>query len=215
MLNPATTLTNSGTLPKSVAIESAANAAYLFYSSEGCAMPTCDLPAGYRFSFWWPSAKQPWPRNACDNRMRARFFFRYLLHAARLFSGRGCGAICMYRGDDLVHYSGFTPGYWRFPFLPDQDLQIGDTWTDPAHRGRGLAQFAVSQILWLMRRPGRQFWYVVATANAPSIQVAEKSGFALAGEGPWRRPFGIKLLGYYDLKKRRPAASSAEEKAAA
>ena len=79
----------------------------------------------------------------------------------------------------------------------DNDLQIGNTWTDPSHRGRGLAIFALEKILVLKRKPARYFWYVVEAINRPSIRVVQRAGFELADEGSWQRPFGIKLLGSY------------------
>jgi RimJ/RimL family protein N-acetyltransferase len=96
-----------------------------------------------------------------------------------------------------VHYSAFTPRYWRFPFLRDGDLQIGDTWTEFSHRGRGIALFALLEIIRINRKPGRTFWYVVNELNAPSIRVVEKAAFSLVEKGTFVVPFGIKLLGSY------------------
>jgi RimJ/RimL family protein N-acetyltransferase len=158
------------------------------------------LPGGYSASVWWPSLGRPWPSGASDLRTRVRFAFRYILDCAGLFSNREVGALCIHYGDRLVHYSGFTPRYWRFPFLPDQDLQIGDTWTDPAHRGKGLAAYALEQILEIKQKLGRGFWYVVAKNNFPSIRVVEKAGFSLIAIGDWNKPFGIKLLGSYVME---------------
>jgi GNAT superfamily N-acetyltransferase len=145
--------------------------------------------------------------------MRARFAFRYLLDYAGLFSNREAGTLCIHYGNRLVHYSGFTPRYWRFPFLADQDLQIGDTWTDPAHRGKGLAGYALEEIMEIKQAPGRGFWYVVEDKNAPSIRVVERAGFELLGIGTWRKPWGIKLLGSYFIdaggRVSRPAAAEA------
>jgi len=101
-----------------------------------------------------------------------------------------------------VHYSGFTPRYWRFPFLQDSDLQIGDTWTEPSHRGKGLALFALLEIIRIKRKPGRKFWYVVGGLNTPSIRVVEKAAFSLVGKGTFIVPLGIKLLGSYVMSSR-------------
>jgi GNAT superfamily N-acetyltransferase len=114
-----------------------------------------------------------------------------------MFSNREVGALCIHHGHRLVHYSGFTPRYWRFPFLIDRDLQIGDTWTDPSHRGKGLASYALEEIMEIKQAPGREFWYVVGDTNFPSIRVVERAGFGLVGFGGWRKPWGIKLLGSY------------------
>ena len=105
--------------------------------------------------------------------------------------------MCIYRAGRLVHYTGFTPRYWRFPFLSQRDLLIGDSRTDPKHRGKRLASFALQHILMMKREQGRCFWYVVGNDNRASIRVAERLQFGLAGVGRWRKPLGIKLLGSY------------------
>ncbi len=174
---------------------------YLFYRRLGLIpLDYLSLAFGYSASVWWPSPGKPWPSGVSSFRTRARFAFRCFLDCARLFANREVGAVCIYYADRLVHYSGFTPRYWRFPFLSDKDLQIGDTWTDPTHRGKGLASYALQEIMDIKQTRGRRFWYVVGDDNLPSIRVVEKADFKLVGVGDWRRPWGIKLLGSYVLE---------------
>ena len=117
-----------------------------------------------------------------------------------LFAGDQCGALLIRDGVRLVHYSAFCPRFWRFPFLADEDLQIGYTWTDPAYRGRRLALFALQTIVRIYRKPQRRFWYVVEDVNLASIKVVERVGFTLSGEGTWIKPWGLKLLGSYIMR---------------
>ena len=180
---------------------------YLFYKSPDRAQTTqVLLPPGYDLGMWRPSLRHPWPKGATA-RIRLKFLFRTLVHFFGLFADVECGAVCFHFGSRLVHYSGFTPRYWRFPFLSDGDLQIGDTWTDPAHRRRGMALIALRQILAMKYRPGREFWYIVEAVNAPSIRVAERAGFRMVGQGRWVRPLGIKLFGSYVMDDAPTAAS--------
>lgn len=160
-------------------------------------MDRMSLPFGYSVSMWWPSRRHPWPPGLDNLRSRARFAFRYVLDSLGSFANREVGAVCIFYADRLVHYSGFTPRYWRFPFLADDDLQIGDTWTAPDHRGRGLAGYALHEILDMKQGRGRGLWYVVGDNNPASIRVVERAAFELAGVGHWRLPWGIKLLGSY------------------
>jgi RimJ/RimL family protein N-acetyltransferase len=102
--------------------------------------------------------------------------------------------VCVYFAVRLGHYSAFSPRYWRFPFSADDDLQIGNTWTDPSHRGKGLAIFSLEKILVLKRKPARYFWYVVEAINRPSIRVVQRAGFELADEGSWQRPLVLSCL---------------------
>lgn len=170
---------------------------YCFYRTSGDLVPEPALASPYRVSAWRPSLRVWWPGGTPDSRIKVRFLVRTVLYYLGLFANGECGAVCVYFGSRIVHYSFFTPKYWRFPFLPDEDLQIGDTWTDPSHRGKGLAGYVLARILVLKRKPGRHFWYVVEAINGPSIHVAERTGFQMAALGGWRKPFGIKLFGSY------------------
>jgi len=80
-----------------------------------------------------------------------------------------------------------------------EDIQVGDTWTDPEFRGKGLATLALEAIMRRLDNQDRTCWYVVEADNAPSIRVVEKAGFVLAGRGVRTRPFGLGLLGQFQL----------------
>ena len=108
---------------------------------------------------------------------------RTLLHMSGIFPSCDSGAVIMYSGTRLVHYSAFTPRYFRFPFLTARDVQVGDTWTEPSYRGRGLAKRSLRQLVILLSEPGRSIWYVVEDTNRASVKVAEDCGFHLAGVG--------------------------------
>lgn len=96
-----------------------------------------------------------------------------------------CGALLIYGSKGLVHYSGFTAAYWRFPFMDYDDLQIGNTWTDPAHRRKGFALFALRTLVARLSGPGRKLWYVVEAINVGSIKVVERAGLTATGQGTW------------------------------
>lgn len=171
---------------------------YLFFRTDGSQLKTrSGLPPSYVWMIWRPS--RAWPSFSCSLRVRLKFVFRFALFVLGLFADDSSGAVCILHRGRLVHYSAFTPRYWRFPFLEDRELQIGDTWTDPVHRGNGLASRALRAILELERRPGRRFWYVVGRNNAASVRVVEKAGFHLVGDGAFERPLGLKLLGSYRM----------------
>jgi RimJ/RimL family protein N-acetyltransferase len=103
----------------------------------------------------------------------------------------------VYRGPELVHRSGVYPGFARFPFMAPDDLQIGDTWTAPDARGRGIAQAAIAHIVVQLARPGRRFWYLCETANAPSIAVVERMGFRRVARGAKYARLSLLALGQY------------------
>ena len=153
--------------------------------------------SSYRCAVWTPPTFPILPRNLPGSVLKARFLFRWTLHRFHIFAGRESGALLIYDRERLIHYSGFTPRYWRFPFIADGDFQIGDTWTDPEYRGKGLALFAVRKIVRMLAKPGRRIWYVVESRNYPSIRVVEKAGFELVAEGLHLLPFGLTLAGSY------------------
>jgi|GEM_PF-1054492 len=181
---------------------------YLFYcftcgqkDSSASDATAGSLSAQYSWTIWRPRLLPALPQGLPGVRLRLRFLFRWILHRMHLFAGSESGILLIYDRGQLVHYSAFTPRYWRFPFVADDDFQIGDTWTDPTNRGRGLALFALRTIVATLARPERCLWYVVGATNAPSIRVAEKAQFTLMAEGTWVTPWGIKLAGAYVIRR--------------
>jgi RimJ/RimL family protein N-acetyltransferase len=130
------------------------------------------------------------------------------MHHLRLFGSREYGLFLVHQGDRLVHRSGLFPRYARFPFMGRNDLQIGDVWTHPAHQNRGLASFAVQQILHVKAKPGRSIWYVVDATNLPSIRMVEKLGFVRVGVGVRSRRLGSSLLGQFVMNRCETARDS-------
>jgi RimJ/RimL family protein N-acetyltransferase len=171
------------------------------------------LPGSYSWTTWRPRIWPALPRGLSGLKLKLRFLFRWALYRAHLFGGSECGALLVYEGERLAHYSSYTPRYWRFPFLADDDLQVGDTWTDPAYRGRGLALFALQTLEASLERPNRRLWYVVGELNQPSIRVAEKAHFKLAAEGTRVTPWRLKLAQAYVM--RRPCGATAQDREAA
>jgi ribosomal protein S18 acetylase RimI-like enzyme len=184
------------------AVEAAARGKYIFYRAEKPALLDVPLQSGYTCSIWRPSMIKPWPRGTRGVALKMKFLGRTLLYRLGFFSTSECGAVCIFdEARRLVHYSTFAPQCHRFPFLEREDLEIEDTWTDPAHRGKGFAQFALCKVMRLQHRPGRRFWYVVDAANAPSIAIARKIGFEMVSEGKWHRPLGLNLASYYRMTR--------------
>ena len=176
---------------------------YLFYRLDATEQSPLVGLEDHAFSaeLWKPSLRAPWPHGAGQDK-KLHFLFRTLIHVTRMFPSSDSGALALYKGAQLVHYSAFTPRYWRFPFLSRQDLQVGDTWTEPSCRGKGLAKRALQRLVTRMRMPGRNFWYVVEDINRASIKVAEDCGFRLAGIGT--RVERLKGLDYYEIRTQKP-----------
>jgi GNAT superfamily N-acetyltransferase len=166
---------------------------YLFYRLDAMQRPPSVGLADHAFSaeLWKPSLRSPWPHGASRDK-KLHFLFRTLLHVTRMFPSCDSGAMVLYEAARLVHYSAFTPRYWRFPFLSGQDLQVGDTWTEPSYRSKGLAKRALQHLVTRLRMPGRNFWF----------KVVEDCGFRLAGVGT--RVERLKGLDYYEIRLQKP-----------
>jgi RimJ/RimL family protein N-acetyltransferase len=157
-----------------------------------------DLPPGLRFELWRPSLTSLAPRGARS----PHFLIWWAMHALRMFGNRDYAQLCIYEGDRLIHRSGLFPRSFRFRFMAPNDLQIGDTWTDPDRRGRGLATAAIRHAINLGHHRGRRFWYIVDRNNAPSIRAVERAGFLRVGKGVRVARYGFRLFGEYVLAAR-------------
>jgi RimJ/RimL family protein N-acetyltransferase len=91
------------------------------------------------------------------------------------------------------------------------DLQIGDVWTHPAHQNRGLASFAIQEIVRTKARPDGVIWYLVDAANLPSIRMIEKLGFHRVGVGRRSRRLGVSLLGQFLLERSEASGASGDK----
>ena len=149
----------------------------------------------YSWKFWRPSGLSVVPRGL----PAYPFLVWSLFHHLRLFSNADYCLFLAYLGNAVVHRAVVTPGYFRFRFMSKNDLQIGDVWTHPDHRGRGLATYALREAVGRQWKKGRRFWYIADAGNRASIRVAEKAGFVKCGEGIRTKRFGQNLFGAYEM----------------
>ena len=172
---------------------------YLFYakrSNSNSPLEIGTLDNRYSYVIWQPNGLSTVPAGISKVPLSAWWLF----HHVGVFSNRDYAMMVIYHGEHVIHRSGVFPKYFRFPFMAQDDLQIGDTWTHPDYRGKGLATFAVNKIVEAMKQPARTFWYVVEFNNFASIHVVEKAGFQLVGEGTRTKRIGIKALGSFIIQ---------------
>lgn len=166
-------------------------------------------PSEYSTSLWRPHGfslippgSRVWP-----------FGVWLVFHRFRVFKNADYSVFLMKHRGRVVHRSVVSPGYFRFPFMSSADLQIGDTWTDVDHRGRGLATFAVNEIVSMLASRCARFWYLVATDNESSIRVAKKTGMVLYGTARRTKRFGLGILGEFTLDVNPDPAMSGDQTA--
>jgi len=158
--------------------------------SKNAAATTC------REVFWRPHGVSVFPPGGFS----LRFLIWWAFHHLGVFYNRDYAVFLMFDGPRLVHRSCIFPGFFRFPFMGPEDLQVGDTWTHPDLRGKGLATHALRAITGGKGGTGRNFWYVVEASNQASIRAVEKAGFERVGMGSKRPRAGLRVLGYYAIE---------------
>lgn len=152
--------------------------------------------SGYQARFWRPGAACPFPPGGFDPKLASYTF----MDLAGIFQTNDYGAVLVGRaGEQIAHRSMVMPRFARFPFMGQNDLQIGATFTRPEARGQGLALRGALEIVERFSQPDRSFWYLTGAANPASIAVIRKAGFELAGTGRKHPRFGLPFLGFYDI----------------
>jgi RimJ/RimL family protein N-acetyltransferase len=153
------------------------------------------LDPALSYEFWRPSLFHWWPAGL----FRFPLLVWALFHYLGVFTNRRYAIFLIRHGAEIVHYSGVYPGYFRFPFMVQEDLQIGDTWTSVSWRNRGLAQFAVQKIVEAAASSVRNVWYVCDEENVASVRVIEKCGFRCVGRLERTKLLGLRVFGQYQL----------------
>ena len=170
---------------------------FLVYASAAHHAPE-DRPATrYAFDMWRPS-RAAWKP---PTRVPLRYYVWSAFHHARVFSNRDYGVLVVRDGERVVHTMGVFPGYFRFPFMGKKDLQLGDLWTDPSERGKGIATEAIRRAIALNGAESRRFWYLVASSNRASIRAAERAGLVCVGGASRESRWGVALLGWFALRR--------------
>lgn len=167
---------------------------YNLHSEQNTVQPPENIPP-YTVVWWHPTWRQPRPAGLTGK----SFLVWWFMHICHLFANRNYALLLLYDSERLIHRSCVFPRYFRFPFMAKPDVQIGDTWTDSAYRGQGIAVYALRTIVALCQRDWCTLWYIVDEDNTASIRVAEKAGFSLAGRGVRTKRCGLHALGEYTL----------------
>lgn len=173
----------------------------LFYVHvPGAAIVDAQPPVDVSIRHWRPAIDGP-PRRGP---MRMRNLCWWGMDRLGIFEKHGFTEISLWRWGRMLHRLVLTPRWHRFPFMAPGDLQIGDLWTAPAARRRGLARAAIAEAHRLAGSADR-LWYVVDERNAASIALIEACGYRRVGTGRRTRPLGVALVGRFELERLSPA----------
>lgn len=182
----------------------------LFYACYGDGSNRAVSPSvpGMTLELWRPCLRRLTPPGLTDRTYAVWWMFHYL----HVFRNRDYGVLLAHVDGRVVHRAGLFPPYFRFPFMARDDLQIGDVWTAPEYRRRGIASYALRWALATCARPGRRIWYVVEETNDASIRTAEALGMQLVGAGERVHRFGSSFLGAFVITTPAgPVVGSADE----
>jgi RimJ/RimL family protein N-acetyltransferase len=152
-----------------------------------------ELPPGCSVVLWRPSLLPLFPRGVP---VGAFWLAWWLMDRLHVFRNGDFSIIAIYEDGCLVHRTVAFPKYLRFPFMSDDDLNLGETWTDPSMRGRGLAGLALGAAVTCLAKPGRAFWYIHKASNKASEGVIRKTGFNRVGVGRKVKRLGVNAIGF-------------------
>jgi len=145
---------------------------------------------------WSPLLTEPRPSGSKD----MVYLIYSAINALALFPNQHYGAIVIRDANGtLCHTSMVVPPSPRFPFMGQDDVQIGATWTSPVMRGSGLATRALLEAARLYANGRRSLWYLCEATNLASQKVAENAGFACIGRGRKKPRLGLRALGFYSV----------------
>ena len=165
----------------------------------------------YRVEIWRPAVNRIVPKGVPG----LPFAVFWLFHYFRVFRNREFTYCVMYDNLQLIHYCAAYPRFFRFPFMADDDMQVGSVWTHPDYRGAGLARFGVETIIRHIAKRNRKIWYVVDRDNRASVRLAERIGFQRLGSGDKSTVSGISPFAAYRINAFRSESTDTHNNAAA
>lgn len=85
------------------------------------------------------------------------------------------------RNNCIAHTSYVVPKCSKFPFLRENDYEIGPCFTNPNFRGQGIYPRILSEICHTEGNEKTNFYMIVSDTNQASISGIEKAGFIKCG----------------------------------
>lgn len=82
----------------------------------------------------------------------------------------------------VVHTSYVIPRCRKFPFLKENDFEIGPCCTDKEYRGLGIYPQVLNYIVYSNGAGGETYYMIVSQDNISSLRGIKKAGFDLCGE---------------------------------
>lgn len=141
------------------------------------------LNAGYSIKIWTPLIFKALPKGLCFKDA----FLWSLLYLPEFYRKLKFAILLVYFNGEIAQRTFVLSKCLKFPFMSNNDLQIGPCDTEADHRRKGLARYVIDKILKTYSEEGRIFWWVARTENEASRSLIEKAGFKLYGEAEKRQ----------------------------
>ena len=156
-----------------------------------------NLLGKYEFQIWRPSAICFYPKGIKGIRKKLDFILIWVLYY--LFSpstNQSYSVSLIYDHERVIHHCVVTIKSFKYPFMKENDLEIGMIFTESEYRRKGLASYTMRKILKSHEGPDRTIWFITDTGNLASRKLAESVGFSKYSKASRSRVF---LLGRYEI----------------
>jgi RimJ/RimL family protein N-acetyltransferase len=158
--------------------------------------PGRDAPAelnkNYELKAFKPDCLHITAKGMKKNRSFIAWWFLYLIswrHKAKSYE-----YYLVYDGEKLIHYCGVLPKYYRYPFMNDDDVQIGPFWTAEDYRGQGICPIVISRVMEDYKSRNKYAYIITRENNVNSQRSITKAGLDVYGHGFRTRWFWGKFL---------------------
>lgn len=170
-----------------------------WYCQPGAYLPAGrSLPARYRLEIWQPKRFHLFP-NGMVSVCPISALLGWRLHEWLTVPVLPYRIYAVYAGDEVVHYSVVQPRSPRFPFLMDNEVEIGPVWTAQEHRRKGLQGVTLDRIVHDLEYLIQGLWWICVVDNVPSNTAVERRGFRAVASATRTARFGSQLLGKFNL----------------
>ena len=151
----------------------------------------------YRLCVWKPSKIRLYPYGIKGIMRKLDFISVWVLYYLFKPSVRDrYSAFLLYNEGEIIHQSVVTGKSFKYPFMKEDDLQIGMIFTERGYRRKGLAAYVLREMLNQYEKPGRTTWYITGKENIASRRLAESLGFSEFSEAIRRNIF---VFGKYEV----------------
>lgn len=102
--------------------------------------------------------------------------------------------VYLQKDDEIIHYTHILPKIFKLPFLSENDLEIGPSWTKEEYRGKEIFPSVIDYIVRSFEQQDRKFYIFAHADNKSSLKAIEKSSAVKIGRGYKTKWFGIYRL---------------------